>query len=119
MKSGIFVETWKRGVDAVIPKKTSSPRVDKLRTIVLHTADVNFCYQHIAKKIVDVAEKIPGALAPEQYARKGRRCGSQVLNKQITFDIWRQKRTPGIITPNDLHSNYDRICHSIAALAAR
>jgi hypothetical protein len=119
MKSGIFVETWKRGVDAVIPKKTSSPRVDKLRTIVLHTADVNFCYKHIAKKIVDVAEKIPGALAPEQYARKGRRCGSQVLNKQITFDIWRQKRTPGIFTPNDLHSNYDRICHSIAALAAR
>jgi hypothetical protein len=38
-------------------------------------------YKHIAKKIVDVAEKIPGALAPEQYARKGRRCGSQVLNK--------------------------------------
>jgi hypothetical protein len=24
-----------------------------------------------------------------------------------------------IITPSDLHSNYDRICHSIAALAAR
>jgi lambda repressor-like predicted transcriptional regulator len=23
------------------------------------------------------------------------------------------------ITPNDLHSNYDRICHSITALAAR
>jgi hypothetical protein len=74
-KSGISFSTWKRGVDAVIPKKTSSPRVDKLRTIVLHAADANFCYKHIAKKIVDVAEKIPGALAPEQYARKGRRCG--------------------------------------------
>jgi hypothetical protein len=119
MKSGISFETWKRGVDAVIPKKTSSPRVDKLRTIVLHAADANICYKHIAKKIVHVAEKIPGALAPEQYARKGRSCGSQVLNKRITFDIWRQKRTPGIITPNNLHSNYDRICHSIAALAAR
>jgi hypothetical protein len=119
MKSGISFETWKQGADTVIPKKTSSPRVDKLRTIVLHAADANFCYKHTAKKIVDVAEKIPGALVPEQYARKGRRCGSQVLNKQITFDVWRQKRTPGIITPNDLHSNYDRICHSIAALAAR
>jgi hypothetical protein len=60
MKSGISFATWKRGVDAVIPKKTSSPRVDKLRTIVLHAADANFCYKHIAKKIVDVAEKIPG-----------------------------------------------------------
>jgi hypothetical protein len=42
-----------------------------------------------------------------------------VLNKRITFDICRQKQTPGIITPNNLHSNYDEICHSIAALAAR
>jgi hypothetical protein len=119
MKSGISFETLKRGLNAVIPKKTSSPRVDKLRTIVLHAADTNFCYKHIAKKIVDVAEKIPGALALEQYARKGRRCGSQVLNKRITFDIWRPKRTPGIITPKHLHSNYDRICHSIAALTAQ
>jgi hypothetical protein len=43
MKSGISFATWKRGVDAGIPKKTSSPRVDKLRTIVLHAADANFC----------------------------------------------------------------------------
>jgi hypothetical protein len=43
MKSGISFETWKRGLDAVIPKKTSIPRVDKLRTIVLHAADANFC----------------------------------------------------------------------------
>jgi hypothetical protein len=56
---------------------------------------------------------------PEQYARIGRQCGSQVLNNRTTFDIWRQKRTTGIITPNDLHSNYDRICHSIVALTAR
>jgi hypothetical protein len=33
MKSGISFETLKRGLDAVIPKKTSSPRVDKLSTI--------------------------------------------------------------------------------------
>jgi hypothetical protein len=33
MKSGISFEIWKRGLDAVIPKKTSSPRVDKLSTI--------------------------------------------------------------------------------------
>jgi hypothetical protein len=91
MISGISFESWKQGIDAVIPKKMSSPRVDKLRTIVLHTADANFCYKHIAKNIVDVAEKTPGALAPEQYARKGWRYGSQVLNKRITFDIWRQK----------------------------
>jgi hypothetical protein len=43
MKSGVSFETQKQGVDAVIPKKTSSPRVDKLRTIVLHAADANFC----------------------------------------------------------------------------
>jgi hypothetical protein len=119
MKSGVSFETWKQGVDAVIPKMTPSPRVDKLRTIVLHAADANFCYMHTAKKIVDTAEKIPGALPLEQNARKGRRCRSQLLNKKITFDIWRQKRTTGIITPNDLHSNYDRICHSIVALTAR
>jgi hypothetical protein len=65
---------------------TSSPIVDKLCTIVLH-ADANFCYKYIAKKSVAAAERTPGALAPEQYARKGRRCGSQVLNKRITFDI--------------------------------
>jgi hypothetical protein len=118
MKSRIAFESWKRGVDAVIPKKTSSPRVDRLRTIVLHATEANFCYKHLAKKIVDAAEKIPGALAPEQYAKKGRRCGSQVLSKRLTFNVWRQRRMPGIITHNDLHSNYERTCHSIAALAA-
>jgi hypothetical protein len=111
LRSGMAFKTWKRGVDADIPKKTSSPRVDKLCTIVLHAADANFCYKHIAKKIVAAAERTPGALAPEHYARKGRRCGSQVLNKRITFDVWRQRRKPGIITPNDLHCNYDSICH--------
>jgi hypothetical protein len=30
MKSGISFETWKRGIDAVIPKKMSSPRVDSI-----------------------------------------------------------------------------------------
>jgi hypothetical protein len=63
-------------------------------------------------------ERIPGTLAPEQLAKKGRWCGSQLLYKRITFDVWRQRQTPGIITPNDLHSNYDRICNSIAALVA-
>jgi hypothetical protein len=98
LRRGMNCKTRKRGVDAVIPKKTSSPRVDKLCTIVLHAADTNFCYEHIAKKIVAAVERTPGALAPEQYARKGRRCGSQVLNKQITFDVWRQQRKPGIPT---------------------
>jgi hypothetical protein len=34
IKSGTSFESWKKGVDAVMPKKTSSPRVNKLRTIV-------------------------------------------------------------------------------------
>jgi hypothetical protein len=105
LRSGMTLESWKGGVDAVMPKKTSSLRVDKLHTIVLHAPDANFSYKPIGKKIGAAAERTPGALAPEQYARKGRRCGSQVLNKRITFDIWRQRRRPGIITPNDLLSN--------------
>jgi hypothetical protein len=93
MKSGISFESIMetRGLLQSYPKRHPDPESTNSERLCYHAADANFCYKHRAKKTVDTAERIPGALAPEQYARKGRRSGSQVLNKRITYDIWRQR----------------------------
>ena len=120
MKSGYSYKLWERGVDCVLPKKKRQLRVDKLRTIVLLEADFNFLNKHIARKLAARAELNKNGLAPEQYgSRKSFRAIDHVLNKELSFDILRQNKTPGIIIPTDLKSCYDRICHSIASLSMR
>ena len=120
MKSGYSYSLWAKGVDCVLPKKKRQLRVDKLRTIVLFEADFNFLNKHVARKLAARAERNKDGLAPEQYgSRKFLRAIDHVLNKELSFDLLRQNKTPGIVIPTDLKSCYDRICHAIASLSMR
>ena len=59
-----------------------------------------------------------GVIAKEQYgSRKNKSAIEQVVNKQLTYDIWRQSKTPGILLSNDAKSCYDRMVHSAMSLA--
>ena len=61
-----------------------------------------------------------GIIAKEQYgSRKHHSSETQALNKMLTFDSWRLRKTPGVLCVNDAKSCYDRILHVIAAICLR
>ena len=93
--------------------------MDKLRTIVLFEADLNYMNKVIGREVMKTAEKNK-TLADEQYgSRAGRKAIDQAINKRLFFDILRQQRLNGAICSNDAASCYDRIVHSVASLAMR
>ena len=61
-----------------------------------------------------------GILSDEQYgSRKGKSAIEQALHTRLTFDYWRQRQVSGLLCSNDAKACYDRIVHSVAALAMR
>ena len=59
-------------------------------------------------------------IAKEQYgSRRNHSSAVQALNKRLTYDAWRIRKTPGVMCSNDAKSCYDRILHVIAAICLR
>ena len=117
--TGYAPKEWKIGVNIMIYKKANLDRVDKLRTIVLKEADANFNDGKLGRDMMNHAE-IHGMIAKEQYgSRKGHCSIDHAVNKRLTFDLLRLYRLPGALCSNDAKSCYDRVLHSIAALAMK
>ena len=117
LRSGYPLQAWRKGVDCTLVKKVNSYRVDKLRTIVLFKAEFNFINKAVSRKLAYAAKK-KKCLAIEQHrSRKSHRSIKHVLNKRLCMDILRQTKQPGIITPTNLKSCYNRICHNMASLS--
>ena len=59
-------------------------------------------------------------IAREQYgSRKGHTSIDHAVNKRLSYDLMRMFRSPGALCSNDAKSCYDRILHSIVALAMK
>jgi hypothetical protein len=117
--TGYAPKEWRTGVNIMIYKKANLDRVDKLRTIVLKEADSNFNDGKMGRDMMNHAEK-KNMIAKEQYgSRKGHCSIDHAVNKRLTFDLFRLYRSPGAVCSNDAKSCYDRILHSIAALAMK
>ena len=81
--------------------------------------EVNFNFNNklLGKKTMYHAEA-KNQIAPEQYgSRKGKISIDQAVHKTLTNDIIRQHRMSAMICSNNAKSCYDRIVHSIAAMA--
>jgi Reverse transcriptase (RNA-dependent DNA polymerase) len=103
----------------MIPKKSGSIRVDKLRTIVLMEADFNFMNKLIGKRIMRMAEKA-NSIAPEQFG--SRRMKSSIMhavNKQLTVDILRQEKKSFALITLDAKACYNQIAQPVAAIALK
>ena len=119
MLTGYAPTRWRKATDSMLLKKEGVFQVDKLRTIVLFEADFNYMNKFIGRTVMQTAEK-NGTLAEEQYgSRAGRKAIDQAINKRLYFDILRQHQINGAICSNDAASCYDRIVHSMSALAMR
>ena len=115
--TGYNPKRWSRGTNVMLYKKVANNHVEKLRTILLYEADFNALNKILGKAMLENGERC-GSIACEQYgSRKNKSATIQCLNKRLTFDLWRQNKTPGAILSNDAKSCYDRILHNIASMA--
>ena len=115
-RSGISPLRWQQGLDIMLQKQQGNFQVEKLRAILLYESDFNQNNKRFGRQLMFIAEKYKG-MAMEQFgSRKNMSSIDQSLNKCLTFDLWRQLRTPGALCSNDAKSCYDRIVHNFASL---
>ena len=107
---------WRKAMDVMIPKKADSILVEKLRIIVLFHALFNMTNKKLGREMIYHAETL-GLIPQEAYgSRKSHRAIECGLNKVLTADLSRQRRSALSICSNDAVSCYDRILHSVASL---
>jgi endonuclease/exonuclease/phosphatase family metal-dependent hydrolase len=116
MKFGLNLSRWNQCIDVMIPKKSDTIKVNKLRTIMLFECDWNQMNKIIGNRVMANAEKYK-TIAPEQYgSRRGKSSIQHAINKVLLFDLLRQKRTDAALIILDALSCYDRIILLMAAL---
>ena len=116
MITGYCPPAWCKALDIMIPKKSDSIAVEKLRIIVLFHALYNMFNKRTGRAMLSHAEKF-SLIPPEIYgSRRHHRAIECCLNKVLTADLSRQSRAPLALCCNDAVSCYDRIIHSVASL---
>ncbi len=115
--TGYSPRAWKKAVDVMIPKKSSSVHVTKLRIIVLFHSLYNMINKHVGRITVRRAEELH--LIPDEIygSRPGYRANICALNKVLTYDVIRLHRFLAALCSNDAESCYDRILHAIASIS--
>jgi hypothetical protein len=111
--TGYCPKRWSEAIDVMIPKKADSKHVEKLRIIVLFHSLFNMLNKKVARQATQSATQLD-AIPSEAYAKPGFRSNDCGLNKVLTYDISRQRKTPAALCSNDAKSCYDRIVHAIA-----
>jgi hypothetical protein len=98
-------------------KKAGVYDIDKMRTITLMDAAFNMNNKQLGQDLLYHAEAHQN-LAKEQYgSRKHHQSSTAAANKVLTMDLLCMRRQAGALCSNDAKSCYDRIVHSVTALA--
>jgi hypothetical protein len=117
--SGYSPDAWTKMVDVLIPKKTTSAAIEKLRIIVLFHALFNMNNKRIGRDMIATAEQL-NQIPWEAYgSRKRHRSIECAVNKVFTTDLARQEHRSMALCSNDAKSCYDRILHAIASICMR
>ncbi len=116
LQYGIILDRWCSTTDVMIPKKADSFQVKKLRTIMLFEHDWNLMNKIIAKRTMQLAES-NSSIAKEQYgSRKQKSAIMHACNKQILFDLIRERKINASLTILDALSCYDSVAIPFAAI---
>jgi hypothetical protein len=114
--SGHSPKAWTDMVNVLIPKKTSSAAIEKLRIIVLFHALFNMNNKRIGRDMIANAERL-NQIPWEAYGScKRHRSIKCAANKVFTTDIARQEHCPMALCSNNAKSCYDRILHAVASI---
>ena len=117
--SGFTPQSWTQMTDVLIPKKSHSSLVEKLRIIVLFHALFNMTNKRIGREMVANAERL-NQIPWEVYGgRKRHRAIECATNEVLTMDIARLEHRSMALCSNDAKSCYDRILHAVASICMR
>ena len=117
--SGYTPHAWTQMTDVLIPKKSHSSLVEKLRIIVLFHAMFNMNNKRVGREMVANAERLQQIPWEVYGGRKRHQAIECATNKVLTMDIARLEHRSSAICSNDAKSCYDRILHAIASICMR
>ena len=114
--SGHSPESWTKMMNVLIPKKTTSSAIEKLRIIVLFHALFNMNNKRLGRDMIANAEKLHQIPWEAYGSRKRHRSIECAVNKVLTTDIARQEHRPTALCSNNAKSCYNHILHAIASI---
>ncbi len=114
--SGIHPTRWGTALQVLLEKVAGVCLVEKLRSIQLYEADLNWFMKFIFNDGAMSALQAIDYLPEEHYSKKQSTAEDACLDKTLTFDISRQAHTPMAIMSVDAAQCYDRVHHGLMSL---
>ena len=116
ISSGVHPLRWGSALQVMLEKIAGICLVDKLRSIQLYEADLNWFMKFIFNDLALNKLEETGLLPEEHYSNKGSTSEDACLEKTLTFDISRQSRTPMATISVDAAQCYDRVHPTLMSL---
>jgi hypothetical protein len=118
--TGYPPKKWHEIVDAMLQKTPDDSRIHRLRTVALLESDFNQSNRlAIGKPVLEHLEDI-GALTSMQYGSwPAKFCLSAILNKQLSIEIVRYRKSSMAYIENDTIGCYHRIINPLVLLYLR
>jgi hypothetical protein len=108
LATGFCPERWKKAIDVMLEKIPGGVRSNKFRIIQLLEADLNQVLRiAFARNITKLVKNNKGIIRYHQYGRAHATCMTPVLNKLLTVQLYKQKRTEGIVLAEWHWRHYD------------
>jgi hypothetical protein len=109
IESGTQPHRWGNALQVMLEKVAGVCLVDKLRSIQLYEADLNWYMKFIFNDITLAKLTELGLLPKEHYSRKGSTAEDACLEKTLTLDISRQSCLLMALISVDAAQCYDRV----------
>jgi hypothetical protein len=120
VSTGFSPELWQQGITVTLGKEPGIHLPDKLCTILLMEADFNFPNKlFLGRCMIEKKAEEYNEIPDEIYARKGHQVIEVGINQVLTFNIFRQKWTPGSDTSLDAGQYYDQLAHNMLLIVCQ
>ena len=116
ISSGIHPLRWGTALQVMLEKVAGVCLVDKLRSIQLYEADLNWFMKFIFNDLAMARLEEANMLPEEHYSKKGSTAEDACFEKTLTFDISRQSRVPMAVISVDAAQCYDRVHPALMSL---
>lgn len=109
IRSGVHPLQWGTALQVLLEKVAGVCLVDKLRSIQLYEADLNWFMKFVFNDKAMEAMNDSGLLPEEHFSQKESMAEDACLDKTLTMDISRQSRHPMAVLSLDAAQCYDRV----------
>lgn len=109
VRSGVHPTRWGTALQVLLEKVAGVCLVDKLRSIQLYEADLNWFMKFVFNDQAMATLTASGKLPEEHFSQKESMAEDACLDKTLTMDISRQSRQPMAVLSLDAAQCYDRV----------